>query len=174
MSFSDKLVNAFKGRLNRRNYLIGSVLLLLWGLFEVYFLPRTFDALYIALVSSVVLTFRMSIIVRRAHDVGWSRTIINLLILLTLFDFGVMLSVKALIAVGAALGQSFLLLKGILVLLRFATTLPLLVVSVLLLFRKGQDGPNEYGDPPALNIRFPQDLLSGSGIFNFKKPEEKT
>lgn len=168
MNFLDKIVDLFKGRLNRRNYLIGIVLV---SLLEFISSPRALDAVYFALAMPVILTFRISISVRRAYDLGWSKKIIKLLILWLILDVIFLLVILTLPEFGLATDK---FTKGIFGLVRiFVTVLPLLILSLILLFKRGQSGPNQYGDPPSPNIRFPQDLLEGSGLSYFNKPKPK-
>ncbi len=164
-NFLDKIIDLFKGRLNRRNYLIGMVLITLIS----YFLtPRTFDGLYMAWVEPVIRLLVVSISVRRAYDLGWSRNILKLIIAWIVLDIILWMIIFALSDFGPSSIKTFIsLLRSI------VTLLPLIILSLILLFKQGQNGPNQYGDPPLPKIRFPQDLLEGNGIFNFNKPKTK-
>lgn len=62
-------INIFKGRLNIRNYILGS--LVMGFIFNFDFWWKNINV-YIAIVLLIIaLIFTFSILVRRAHDIGW-------------------------------------------------------------------------------------------------------
>lgn len=140
----------FKGRLNRRNFLIGSLIVAL----PVYLTEIIKVSPYIDIFFSLILiTLGLSLQVRRAHDIGWGKRIIVLIISLSLLV--IILSFVLLIA---TVSKNIVLL-GISGILNILSGLVLAIIGIFLLLKPGQLGPNKYGDPPSPQLHFPNELL---------------
>jgi uncharacterized membrane protein YhaH (DUF805 family) len=122
--------NLFKGRLNRRNFLIGFLLYLLVASLLVLFMilpllssnsndiPSLNILLFIA-IDIILLVFGSSLFIRRLHDMGKSGWYLLIVIMPVVVWFFLL----------------WVFLKG------------------------GQKDSNKYGDKPSEKIRFPADIL---------------
>ena len=123
--------NLFKGRLNRRNFLIGFILYLLIASLLVLFmiLPLfssnsndipSLNILVFIVVDIILLVFGSSLFIRRLHDMGKSGWYLLLVIIPVVVWF-------------------FLL---------------------WVFLKDGQKDSNKYGDKPSEKVRFPADILN--------------
>ena len=128
----DIIISLFRGRLNRRNWVIGLIssfislclLILFFGLFLSLFkstniVPANLSSIFIDILVAIYFAFNISLYVRRFHDIGKSGL------------------------------DVFLLLIPIINLLIFFN----------LAFKKGDSGKNDYGEVSSVNISFPFDIL---------------
>lgn len=129
------IFNLFKGRLNRRNFLIGhlitgigfliliTLLVSIAGILlkilpaSMVGLPTIILELLVYIIFSI---FYLSLYFRRIHDLGWPA-------------ISLLLAVIPIVNV---------------------------VLILFLFFKKGQDHDNKYGNKPTQNVRFPNDLLA--------------
>lgn len=129
----------FKGRINRRNFLIGNIIswFLIFSLIFSLFasVPHNqndisnFAVLTFLILDVLFLTFLSSLIIRRYHDLGWS-------------------------------GWNLLLL--------FIPIMNLYLLLCLFL-KIGQDKNNKYGDTPGLKVNFPDGERTNDNLINNTK-----
>lgn len=101
------------------------------------------------LLSLILIILGLSLQIRRAHDIGWGKKMIVLIILFTLLVF-----VFAFVVFLAALLKNVILL-ALIAILNVLVGLVLAIISILLLFKLGQNMPNRHGGVtlPRISIR---------------------